>query len=77
VSEVHEGRPVRSGRLTAHQKAVYDRLVRLSRQGIRWVPERNLGSHSALWHLINKGYAEARESIGPRGGVHYEYRSKQ
>jgi len=72
----YPGRPVKTGRLTPHQRAVYARLGLLSREGMRWVPERNLGSHGALWRLIHKGYAEAREVIGPRGGIHYEYRSK-
>lgn len=65
-----------SSALTPHQADILVRLRKLSRHGERWVPERHLGSHGALWRLIRKGHAEAREIIGPRGGIYYEYRSK-
>ncbi len=62
-------------KLTPHQGEVLRRLIRLSKDE-RWIHERYIGCHGALWRLIHKGYAEAREVIGPRGGVSYEYRSK-
>jgi hypothetical protein len=59
-------------RLTPHQKEVFDRLSRLSRDGTRPVAESNIGSKSALGHLRAKGYIHvAYTEHGPRGG---EYR---
>jgi hypothetical protein len=60
-------------RPTPHQREVLARLTRYS-QRMDWVPEHHVGSHGALWHLIDKGLVEARPVIGPRGGTTYEYR---
>jgi hypothetical protein len=66
------GRPT----LTPHQADVLVDLRRMSRGGERWVHERYIGSHGALWKLVRKGFAEAREVRGPRGGITYEYKEK-
>lgn len=61
-------------RLTPHQREVYDRLV-LRAGGTRaWVPLANLGSRTALQHLVAKGWAERQELRGPKGGSLLEYR---
>jgi hypothetical protein len=63
-----------SKRITAHQRAVYDRIVRLSRETRRWVASDFIGSRGACEHLVAKGYLARREVVGPRGGITYEYR---
>lgn len=69
----------RRPRLTAHQSDVLRHLSVLSTREYRccdgWVPEHYLGSRSALWYLVAKGYVERRLGApGPRGGERAEYR---
>lgn len=71
-------------RLTPHQAEVFGRLERRAAAvrdaetdavvAYRWVPEAQIGSHGALWHLVRKGLVEAREVRGPRGGRSFKYR---
>jgi len=61
-------------RLTRHQADVLARLTRLSDNGTRWVALDTIGSRGALDHLVDKGYAERLESVGPRGGRLFHYR---
>lgn len=60
--------------MTPHQREVYNRLVRYSGPSLMWVNERWIGSHTALWHLLEKGHVDAREVRGRRGGSHFYYR---
>lgn len=66
------------GRLTPHQRRVYDRLERffLRRLGSRdpWVPLDKVGSRGALEHCVVKGWARRQVTLGPRGGEHLSYR---
>jgi hypothetical protein len=71
------------GKLTPHQREVYDRLVRISRrrplaegEPVRyvWVNAGYVGSRGACVRLVEKGWIEVQSETGPRGGVHYEYR---
>lgn len=65
----------RRPRLTAHQREVFDRLQRKARFRLDgFVAADVIGSHGALEHLFEKGYAERQTSNGPRGGVHYFYK---
>ena len=71
----YEQRP----RLTPHQREVYDRLSRRAAfptaiHNDSYVHESSIGSKGALWHLVDKNYAVAREIIGPRGGTRYAFR---
>lgn len=71
-------------RLTPHQSEVLERLTatstRLAR-GMRygmtrfaWVEQSAIGSVGALAHLVEKGYIEQRQDVGPRGGRSWSYR---
>jgi hypothetical protein len=64
------------GKLTSHQREVYNLIVRLSRRraGDRWVSEAYIGSHGACCKLVEKGWIEVQSDTGPRGGTHREYR---
>jgi DNA-binding PadR family transcriptional regulator len=65
-------------RLTPNQK---DRLIDLGRRSRAlqtsrdgWVNLSAIGGERTLDHLVEKGYAESREKIGPRGGLILHYR---
>lgn len=55
-------------RLTPHQAEVFERIERYSKN--RPTSERNIGSRTAVQHLIRKGYVTvAQTTYGPRGGA--------
>lgn len=69
------------GKLTPHQREVYNRLVRISRRHVGddswryvWVDETSIGSHGACFKLVAKGWIEYCREYGPRGGLHFKYR---
>lgn len=66
------------GKLTPHQREVYDRLARMSRRRdpdrYVWVEGRHVGSAGACAKLIAKGWIESRVEYGPRGGEQLLYR---
>lgn len=67
-----------AAKLTSHQADVLHRVgVRAKHRFEGWVDEHEVGSHSGCWHLVAKGYLEADEVIGPRGGRSYRYRPTQ
>ena len=62
------------GKLTPHQREVYDRIARFSRRGSdRWVDARNIGSLGACNKLVEKGWITVDITYGPRGGEQYWY----
>lgn len=69
---------ITKGKLTPHQREVYDRLVRISRRPSRdeyvWVDWRYLGSKGGLAKLVAKGWVEVEVHYGPQGGSHPSYR---
>lgn len=66
------------GKLTPHQREVHQRLFRRSARGAvgvySWVPVEEIGSRTALKHLVRKGWAEERVEYGPRGGERLSYK---
>ncbi len=63
------------GKLTPHQREVYERIERISRRiSDRWVAARSIGSAGACAHLVAKGWIERMVEYGPRGGELYRYR---
>jgi len=63
------------GRLTPHQREVYNRLARISRrQRDPWVPAAFIGSKNACDRLAEKGWIEIDITYGPRGGELRHYR---
>lgn len=66
--------PADRPKLTPHQREVFDRIARFTRDGDHFVHEQNIGCHGACWRLVRKGYVEAARVSGPRGGEHWYYR---
>jgi hypothetical protein len=68
------------GKLTPHQREVYNRILRISRRlspdvsRYRWVDAGNIGSRGACAKLVAKGWIAERRDYGPRGGEHFQYR---
>jgi len=63
-----------TNRLTPHQREVYDRIVRFTRNRPH-VTAANIGSRMACEHLAEKGYiAIVALRPGPRGGERIAYR---
>jgi hypothetical protein len=63
------------GKLTPHQREVYDAIVRTSRRlNDHWVEERYIGSKNACDRLIEKGWIMLDIDYGPRGGERRSYR---
>src|SRR6516165_6678648 len=65
-----KGRPA----LTSHQRSMFLNLVRRSeaKRGAP-VPLAEIGSPSAMAHLVRKGYAARSVEFGPRGGERFSY----
>lgn len=64
-------------RLTPHQRDVLaDLRLRSRLLGGDWVNARDIGSRSALEHLVAKGWADVEDRRGIRGGIHRFYRPK-
>jgi hypothetical protein len=65
--------------LTPHQKEVFRRLHIRTPNGFagadKWVPLEQLGSKQGLLHLVDKGWAEVKREVGPRGGERLFFRS--
>jgi hypothetical protein len=68
----------RRGKLTKHQREVYDFIVRVSRRRgpdrYVWINESSIGSRGACNKLVEKGWVESKVEYGPRGGEYFSYR---
>ena len=75
VTQVVPPAPKR-GKLTKHQREIYNDIVRMSRRRDRWVwvDAAHVGSRGACNKLIAKGWIESQVETGPRGGEYYSYR---
>jgi hypothetical protein len=74
---------ITKGKLTPHQREVYNYIVRVSRRRSeieggplvhRWLNEGSIGSRGACAKLVEKGWIECMVGYGPRGGEHRQYR---